>query len=88
VTRFLGAGHKVKVTVWFRGREMAHTERGAQLLGKLADDLTAVAQVESPPKLDGRNMTVVFTPVKKSAKATKDGKAEAEAEPVVTEGEQ
>lgn len=70
VTRFLKGGHKVKVTIWFRGREMAHTELGQKILDRLADDLSDLAVVEAPPKLDGRNMTIVLAPSKKAAAKT------------------
>lgn len=56
--RFLGDGNKVKVVVRFRGREMAHTEIGAQLLEKFAAILTDVGVVDKPAKLEGRNMTM------------------------------
>jgi translation initiation factor IF-3 len=65
IERFLSGGHKVKVTIMFRGREMAHTELGAKILDRLAGDLEALANVETPPKLDGRNMTIVFAPTKR-----------------------
>lgn len=65
IERFLAGGHKVKVTIMFRGREMAHTELGAKILDRLAGDLTELAHVETPAKLDGRNMTTVFAPNKK-----------------------
>ena len=67
IERFLNGGHKVKVTIMFRGREMAHTELGGKILDRLADDLEELAQVETPSKLDGRNMTIVFTPKKRKA---------------------
>ena len=65
VVRFLNDGHKVKVTVMFRAREMRHTEFGEELLNKLAADLNEVGNVEVMSKLDGRNMTMMFAPVKK-----------------------
>jgi translation initiation factor IF-3 len=65
VERFLNDGHKVKVTVMFRAREMRHTEFGEQLLNQLATDLTGLGIVEVMSKLDGRNMTMMFAPVKK-----------------------
>jgi translation initiation factor IF-3 len=65
IERFLGQGHKVKLTIMFRGREMAHTELGARILDRLVQDLQGIANVETPSKLDGRNMTMVFAPVKK-----------------------
>lgn len=80
IARFLTGGHKVKVTIWFRGREMAHTEIGARILGRLTEDLADIASVETPAKLDGRNMTIVFNPTKKAAgkpeKAPKADKSE------------
>ncbi len=56
--RFLSDGNKVKVVVRFRGREMAHTEIGVQLLEKFAAILADVGVVEKPAKLEGRNMTM------------------------------
>lgn len=80
IERFLGGGHKVKVTVMFRGREMAHTDRGGTLLQKLAEDLSELATVETSPKLDGRNMTMVFAPRKRSAKELREAKEKQEQE--------
>ncbi len=65
VVRFLNAGARVKVTIMFRGREMAHTELGRKILDRLVDDLKDLATVDSYPKLDGRNMVMVIAPVKK-----------------------
>ena len=62
VDRFLRAGHKAKITMMFRGREMVHTELGKRLLDRLTDVLKDVAQVEQPAKLEGRNMTMVLGP--------------------------
>lgn len=70
IERFLNEGHKVKVTIMFRGREMAHTERGNLLLNRLTEDLTELAHIEVPPKLDGRNMTAVYAPNKKPSAKT------------------
>ena len=64
VERFLKQGHKVKVTIMFRGREMAHTELGRRLLERLATDIADIAQVDSPARQDGRNMIAVFSPRK------------------------
>lgn len=64
VVRFLRGGAKVKVTIMFRGREMAHQELGRRLLDQLADDVEEIAKVDQPPKVDGRNMTMVLTPHK------------------------
>jgi translation initiation factor IF-3 len=65
VERFLDEGDKVKVTIMFRGREMAHTELGTKLLERLAKELSEISQVEAAPKQDGRNMTMVLSPVKR-----------------------
>ena len=75
IERFLSQGHKVKLTIMFRGREMAHTELGARILDRLVGDLAELAHVETPSKLDGRNMTMVFAPTKKAPKPA--AKAEA-----------
>jgi translation initiation factor IF-3 len=69
VERFLNEGHKVKVTVMFRGREMHHTELGMNLLQRLAGDLDGLATVEVASKLDGRNMTMMFAPTKRKPAA-------------------
>jgi translation initiation factor IF-3 len=65
VERFLNEGHKVKVTVMFRAREMRHPEFGEKLLNQLAGDLDGLGTVEVASKLDGRNMTMMFAPTKK-----------------------
>jgi translation initiation factor IF-3 len=62
VERFLRQGAKVKVTIMFRGREMAHADRGRDLLDRLAEDVDEIAKVDTQPKLDGRNMTMVLSP--------------------------
>jgi translation initiation factor IF-3 len=77
IERFLGQGHKVKLTIMFRGREMAHPELGQRILERLADDLSPIAHVEVPSKLDGRNMTMVFAPSKKGPKTATATAAEA-----------
>lgn len=64
VVRFLDEASKVKITIMFRGREMTHTELGARILDRLAEDLAEIATVEAPPKLDGRNMIMVLAPIK------------------------
>jgi len=63
VVRFLDQGNKVKVTIMFRGREMTHTELGLNLLNRMAEDVSEIATVEARPRLDGRNMTMVLTPI-------------------------
>jgi translation initiation factor IF-3 len=62
VTRFLEEGDKVKVTLRFRGREMAHQELGVQLLNRVKDDTTKLAKVESEPRVEGRQMVMVLAP--------------------------
>jgi translation initiation factor IF-3 len=65
LTRFLEEGDKAKITLRFRGREMAHQEFGYKLLERVRDDLTALAQVESMPRLEGRQMVMILSPKKK-----------------------
>jgi len=65
VERFLKGGHRVKVTVMFRPREMRHTEFGQKILVQLAEDLGELATVETASKLDGRNMTMMLAPAAK-----------------------
>ena len=60
VEQFLNEGHKVKVTIMFRGREMQHPELGRKILDQVAEAVTEVAKVEIYPRLDGRNMTMVL----------------------------
>ena len=62
INRFLSDGDKVKVTLRFRGREMAHQELGAKILDRVQADLEEIAKVEQFPKMEGRQMTMVFTP--------------------------
>jgi translation initiation factor IF-3 len=60
--RFFEEGDKVKVTLRFRGREMAHQDLGVQLLDRVKDEIAAIAKVESEPRLEGRQMTMVLAP--------------------------
>ena len=62
MNRFFEEGDKVKVTLRFRGREMAHQDLGIQLLNKVKDDTTEIAKVESEPRLEGRQMVMVLAP--------------------------
>jgi len=66
VERFLTEGHKVKITIMFRGRESAHPELGARILERIVEKLADIAKVESAPKLDGRNMIMVLGPERKA----------------------
>ncbi len=63
--KFLGSGDKAKVTLRFRGREMAHQEIGARLLLRVRQDLETVGTVEQFPRLEGRQMVMVIAPKKK-----------------------
>src|SRR5690349_19015304 len=66
VEEFLSEGHKVKVTIMFRGREMQHPELGRGILDRVIETVSHVAQVEAYPKQDGRNMVMVLGPDKKA----------------------
>ena len=63
--RFLGDGNKAKVTLRYRGREMAHQDLGQDVLTRIREDLAEVAQVEQFPKLEGRQMIMVLAPKRK-----------------------
>jgi translation initiation factor IF-3 len=69
VESFLAEGHKVKVTIMFRGRETQHPELGRKILDHVAQDVIHTGRVEVYPKLDGRNMTMVLAPDKKAQAA-------------------
>jgi translation initiation factor IF-3 len=62
MTRFLSDGDKVKVTLRFRGRELAHQDLGAKVLDRVRDDLLDLGKVEQSPKMEGRQMTMVISP--------------------------
>ena len=79
VEKFLGEGHKVKVTIMFRGREIHHPELGKRILDNVAERVEDEAIVELYPELDGRNMIMVLAPDKKLQKA-KRKRLEEEAE--------
>lgn len=67
VRRFIEDGDKVKVSLRFRGREMAHQELGMRVLERVRDDVEDICQVESFPRLEGRQMVMVLAPRKKTA---------------------
>ncbi|MET0150819.1 MAG: translation initiation factor IF-3 [Acidimicrobiales bacterium] len=77
VHEFLGEGHKVKVTIMFRGREVQHPELGRRILDRVAETVVDVGRVEALPKVDGRNMTMVLGPDKQAQakKAREDAEA-------------
>ena len=74
VEKFLQEGHKVKITIMFRGREVTHPELGRKILDDIAERVEDYAKVEAYPRLDGRNMTMVLGPdsKKKPKKKTRD----------------
>lgn len=65
VAKYLEKGHKIKVTVRFKGREMAHTEMGKEVLFKFAENLNEVGEIEQQPKLEGRSMFMMLMPKRK-----------------------
>ncbi len=99
VQKFLGEGHKVKVTIMFRGREVFHPELGKRILDRVAEQVDGNSRVESEARLDGRNMVMVLAPDKRArqaaaARATNDdaehGQHEDDGEadgPLAAEGE-
>jgi translation initiation factor IF-3 len=85
VEHFLGEGHKVKITIMFRGREVAHPELGMKILDDVAEHAKDLAKVEAAPRLDGRNMTMVLAPDKRvqdaaRRRAAAEGQSRGEAE--------
>jgi translation initiation factor IF-3 len=81
VAEFLGEGHKVKITIMFRGREMQHPELGRKILDQVAEAVTEVGKVEIYPRLDGRNMTMVLGPDKKAQAAAEKKRSAPEESP-------
>jgi len=69
VAKFLGEGHKVKITIMFRGREVYHPEHGKRILDRIAEQMEGIAKVEAEPKLDNRNMIMVLAPDKRARQA-------------------
>ena len=64
VTKYLEKGDKIKLSIRFKGRQMAHTELGSDVLVRFANRLTEISDIEQEPKLDGRNMTMLLIPKK------------------------
>ncbi len=83
VAKFLAEGHKVKITIMFRGREVFHPELGKRILDRIAEKTGDAAKVEAEPRLDGRNMVMVLAPDKraKQAAASRASKEDGPAEP-------
>lgn len=67
IVKFLEGGHRVKVSVFFRGREMAFLDRGREVLNRVARDVESVGKMEGEPKMEGRYMRVLFTPLSSKA---------------------
>jgi len=80
VIRFIDEGHKVKVTLQFRGREMAHPELGTKILDDVIEQVGPAAKVDIRARLEGRSMTMVLSPDKKAQEALRKAAAEAERE--------
>ena len=76
---FLEDGHKVKVTLQFRGREMAHPELGSKILDEVLEAAGPLARVDNQARLEGRSMSMVLSPDKKAAEAAKKAEAAAAA---------
>jgi len=69
VAKFLEEGHKVKITIMFRGREVFHPELGKKILDRIADQMDGLGKSESVPRLDGRNMVMVLAPERRAKPA-------------------
>ena len=80
VVRFIDEGHKVKVTLQFRGREMAHPELGSKILDEVIEAVGPAAKLDSRSRLEGRAMSMVLSPDKQAQEAIKKAEAEAERE--------
>jgi translation initiation factor IF-3 len=83
VLRFLQEGHKVKITVMFRGREVYHSDLGRRILDRIAEQVEGIGRIESDARLDGRNMVMVIAPDRRARqsaadRASQDGGVEVE----------
>jgi translation initiation factor IF-3 len=78
LVEFIEEGHKVKVTLQFRGREMAHPELGRKILDDVIDGVGPIAKVENQARMEGRSMSLVLAPDKKAMEAIKKAAVEAE----------
>ena len=65
----MNEGHKVKITIMFRGREVYHPEHGKRILDRIAEQMEGIAKIEAEPKLDNRNMIMVLAPDKRARQA-------------------
>ena len=80
VIRFIDEGHKVKITLQFRGREMAHPELGSKILDDVLDAVGPAAKVDTQARLEGRSMSMTLSPDKQAQEAIKKAALEAERE--------
>ena len=89
VIRFIDEGHKVKITLQFRGREMAHPELGSKILDEVLESVGPAAKVDTQARFEGRSMTMVLSPDKQAQEAMKKAAAEAakEAEAAIAAAE-
>lgn len=85
VEHFLAEGHKVKITIMFRGREVFHPELGRNILERVADEVNQVGKVDQFPRLDGRNMTMVLSPDKAAQQKAKSEASKAVGSPEAAE---
>ncbi len=85
VIRFIDDGHKVKVTLQFRGREMAHPELGAKILDDVIEAVGPAAKLDSRSRLEGRSMSMMLSPDKKAQEAMKKAAEEAAKEAAAAE---
>ena len=69
VAKFLNEGHKVKITIMFRGREVYHPEHGKRILDRIAEQMDGIAKIEAEPKLDNRTLIMVLAPDKRARQA-------------------
>ncbi len=72
VVKFLQDGHKVKVTVMFRGREVYHSDLGKRILDRIAEQVEGIGRIESDARLDGRNMVMVIAPDRRARQSAAD----------------
>jgi len=86
VLRFLNEGHKVKVTVMFRGREVIHPDLGKKILDRIAEQIDGVAKIETEGRLDGRNMVMVLAPDKRAKQSSEAKHLTEERSRVATNG--
>jgi translation initiation factor IF-3 len=88
VVRFIDEGHKVKITLQFRGREMAHPELGTKILDEVLAAVGPAAKVDTQARLEGRNMSMTLSPDKKAQEAMKKAAVEADRKATDAAGEE